>query len=396
MNGFGKFLLSSVGALLIAFTASAADQAGDKYYSVLGSFISADSDRNADDGLGLEGTLGWVMNDAWNIEIYAGYDTLDGDSSEFDVDQIAVGGNLLNVYRRGTAFQPYGLIGLGMVNSDSDFDGSDTNVQTSVGIGAFMPIYDDKVRIRTELVARWEDDSDVYQDWFINVGVAVPFGKKSESVRAAVVIVDSDGDGVPDAVDQCPGTPVGAQVDENGCELDSDGDGVIDRLDQCPGTPPNAPVDEVGCELDSDGDGVVDSQDECPDTPPNTEVDAFGCPFPQIIKLPEVNFRTDSVMLLDGADATLAAAAATLIQNPGLVVEVAGHSDSQGDANYNRGLSQRRADAVREYLVTAGVDEHRITAKGYGEDEPLADNSTADGRRENRRVELRVTSDTLD
>jgi OOP family OmpA-OmpF porin len=75
---------------------------------------------------------------------------------------------------------------------------------------------------------------------------------------------------------------------------------------------------------------------------------------------------------------------------------VAGHSDSQGDANYNRDLSQRRADAVREYLVTAGVDENRISAKGYGEDEPIADNSTADGRRENRRVELRVISDSLD
>jgi OOP family OmpA-OmpF porin len=367
MNGFGKCLLSSVGALLIAFTATAADQAGDKYYSVLGSYISADSDRNADDGLGLEGTLGWVLSDAWNIEIYAGYDSIDGDSSEFDVDQIALGGNLLNVYRRGTSFQPYALVGLGMVNSDSDFNGgSDTNLQTSVGVGAFMLIFDDAVRIRTELVARWEDDTDVYQDWFINIGVAVPFGRKSDPVPAAVVIIDTDGDGVPDAVDQCPGTPVGAEVDE------------------------------VGCELDSDGDGVVDSQDECPDTPPNTEVDAFGCPFPQIIKLPEVNFRTDSVMLLDGADATLAAAAATLIQNPGLVVVVAGHSDSQGDANYNRDLSQRRADAVREYLVTAGVDENRISAKGYGEDEPIADNSTADGRRENRRVELRVISDSLD
>ncbi len=401
MNGFGKLFLAGISALLVVFTAHAADQSGDKYYSVMGSYVAADSDRRVEEGYGFAGTFGWVLNDAWNIEILAGYDTIDGDISDYDVDQYYLGGNLLNVYRRDSQFQPYALFGAGVVYSDSavNFDGpdpgfngndNDTNLITSIGVGAFMPIFDDSVRIRTEVISRWEKDSEVYNDWFVNIGIYVPIGHRLKPVPVAVVVVDTDGDGVPDAVDQCPGTPVGAMVDENGCELDSDGDGVIDRLDECPDTPAGASVNAVGCERDLDGDGVINSRDECPDTPPNTEVDNFGCVFPLIMKLPEVTFRTDSIMLLDGADAALAAAAATLIQNENLEVEVAGHTDSQGDANYNRDLSQRRADTVRNYLVTAGVDEHRISAKGYGEDDPIADNRTAEGRAENRRVELRV------
>ncbi|MDP6436229.1 MAG: OmpA family protein [Gammaproteobacteria bacterium] len=93
---------------------------------------------------------------------------------------------------------------------------------------------------------------------------------------------------------------------------------------------------------------------------------------------------------VNGDDDRLAAAAATLIDNPGLRVEVAGHTDSQGDSDYNIGLSQRRAETVRDYLVTAGVDQNRVTARGYGEDEPVASNATPQGRRQNRRVELRV------
>ena len=393
MKNFGRILLA--GALMsLAAAGVQADEAGDKYFSVLGSYVDADGDRQADTGYGLAGSLGWVLNESWDIEVIAGYATVDGDVPAGDLDQIYLGGNMLNVYRRGTAFQPYWMLGLGMVSSDADINGgSDENLYGQAGVGAFTPIAGDKIRLRYEILTRWENDSDVYQDWFVNLGVYVPFGRKSEPAPAAVVVVDTDGDGVPDAVDQCPNTPAGAEVDETGCELDSDGDGVPDRLDQCPNTPPGATVDENGCEIDSDGDGVVDSRDECPNTPPNTEVDNFGCPFPTIIKLPEVNFRTNSAMLLDGAGAALAAAAATLIQNPGLQVEVAGHTDSQGDAGYNRKLSQQRAESVRQYLITAGVDEHRISARGYGEDEPIADNSTPEGMAQNRRVELRVLSD---
>jgi len=90
--------------------------------------------------------------------------------------------------------------------------------------------------------------------------------------------LDTDGDGVPDGADECPGTPRGARVDEVGCPIDSDRDGVYDGLDRCPDTPYGARVDERGCPIDSDGDGVPDGFDQCPGTPPGTEVNAVGCP----------------------------------------------------------------------------------------------------------------------
>lgn len=357
MKGLGKFFLLGIGATLVFGAVNAAD--GDKYWSLLGSAVEGDDDRGSDDGSGLEGTYGWELSENWNFEIALGVDDIDGDTSAMDLDQTYAGVNLLNVYRRDAGFQPYILFGSGFVDSDPDSGDSDTNFYANIGFGALIPINEDKIRIRTEYVSRWENDSDTYRDDFINIGVAVPFGRKAP-VPAAVVVVDTDGDGVPDAVDQCPNSPPGTEVDE------------------------------VGCERDDDNDGVLNSKDECPNTWPDTAVDEWGCAFQNVIKLPEVNFRTDSAELLDGADAELAAAAATLIQNPNIYVEVAGHTDSQGDPDYNIGLSQRRAETVRSYLVNAGVDENRVTARGYGETEPVADNGTAEGRAENRRVELRV------
>ncbi len=107
-----------------------------------------------------------------------------------------------------------------------------------------------------------------------------PNTPKGATVDAKGCPVDSDGDGVPDGIDQCPNTPAGATVDEKGCPIDSDGDGVPDGIDKCPNTPKGAVVDANGCPLDSDLDGVPDGIDKCPNTPPGTKVDATGCPLP--------------------------------------------------------------------------------------------------------------------
>ncbi len=90
---------------------------------------------------------------------------------------------------------------------------------------------------------------------------------------------DRDRDGVPDAYDACPETPIGIQVDEFGCPYDSDGDGVPDYLDKCANTPKGVLVDATGCPLDADGDGVPDNLDKCPNTPAGVKVDAAGCPL---------------------------------------------------------------------------------------------------------------------
>jgi outer membrane protein OmpA-like peptidoglycan-associated protein len=102
-----------------------------------------------------------------------------------------------------------------------------------------------------------------------------PHGAKVDPVGCPV---DTDGDGVADGLDKCPDTPVGAKVNAAGCPTDSDGDGVADGLDRCPDTPKGATVDALGCPSDTDGDGVLDGLDQCPNTPPGTAVNATGCP----------------------------------------------------------------------------------------------------------------------
>jgi OmpA-OmpF porin, OOP family len=195
---------------------------------------------------------------------------------------------------------------------------------------------------------------------------------------------------VVNAQDRCPNTPAGVRVNADGCPPDRDGDGVHDDADRCPNTPRGATVGPDGCELDEDSDGVVDRLDRCPGTPPNTQVDARGCEIKAEIELPGVSFETNSDQLVSGTEAELDVAVATLDKNPGIRVEVAGHTDSDGAAEYNEGLSLRRATTVRDYLVAKGIAESRLTVRGYGELQPIADNSTGEGKARNRRVVLRV------
>ena len=200
---------------------------------------------------------------------------------------------------------------------------------------------------------------------------------------------DSDGDGVVDRLDECPGTAQGVRVDERGCEVDSDGDGVGDSRDRCPGTPAGAKVDQYGCELDGDGDGVVDSKDKCPNTPAGRAVDNYGCSLATEYKLERVNFEFDSAKLTPDSTAFLNEAVQILKRHSDLKVEIAGHTDSVGNDDYNMGLSKRRAQAVADYLIANGATAANIFVKGYGETDPVADNGTAEGRAANRRVELR-------
>ena len=208
--------------------------------------------------------------------------------------------------------------------------------------------------------------------------------------------IDSDGDGVPDGIDECPDTPAGAKVDAKGCPVDSDGDGVPDGIDECAKTPKGVKVDAKGCPLDSDGDGVPDGTDECPDTPAGMKVDKKGCPPVKPLFLKEqkelvlkgVNFDTDKATLKPESMLVLDEVAASLAAYTSVKVEIQGHTDSTGSETHNQNLSDRRAAAVRDYLMSKGIAPDRLTAVGYGESRPVAANDTVGGRAENRRVEL--------
>jgi OOP family OmpA-OmpF porin len=141
---------------------------------------------------------------------------------------------------------------------------------------------------------------------------------------------------------------------------------------------------------DDDGDGVPNSIDKCPNTPKGDMVDAVGCTIKDEIKLKGVNFAFNSAELTPESDAVLAYGVATLKKNPNLIIEVDGHTDSVGSEKYNMVLSQHRAESVMKYLLDHGVT-NTLTAKGYGKTRPIADNSTEEGRAENRRVALKIT-----
>ena len=198
---------------------------------------------------------------------------------------------------------------------------------------------------------------------------------------------DSDGDGVADKDDDCP-TVAGDAA--NGCASDSDGDGVNDDVDACP----NVAGDVNGCP-DSDGDGVVDKDDKCPNI--GGIVGPDGCAkkvptaatevFTRAIR--GINFNSGSGVITKESYAILDEVAGIMNQYPNLNVSIEGHTDAQGNDAKNLQLSSNRAQAVQAYLMQKGISASRLRAVGYGETAPVADNATAAGRAQNRRVELK-------
>jgi len=229
---------------------------------------------------------------------------------------------------------------------------------------------------------------------------ACPDTPMNVEVDARGCPVDSDGDGVADYLDNCPDTPTGAEVNSQGCPLDSDNDGVFNGLDRCPNTPAGATVDADGCPMDSDNDGVYDGLDRCPDTPRGTEVDREGCPLPEpepepepeprVFNFQDVNFEFDSAALTEQGRANLRAVGDTLATLGSVDILVEGHTDNIGSEEYNMDLSQRRGESVRNFLVEnfAQLTAGQFTVRGFGESRPVGDNSTEEGRQMNRRVDI--------
>ncbi|HOG35823.1 MAG TPA: OmpA family protein [Paludibacteraceae bacterium] len=266
----------------------------------------------------------------------------------------------------------------------------------------------------------------------IKIGVSYAFGtccaeKKYRKAQAdfELYMRDSDGDGVPDRIDECPDTPQGVVVDSVGCPVDSDGDGVPDYIDECPDTPQGVVVDSVGCPIDDDGDGVPNYIDECPDTPQGVVVDSVGCPVdtdgdgipdyldkcpnvpgpesnygcPELKKevrslfkkaMQGIQFETDKDVIKKSSYPILDKIVEVMKTNPTYMLSIGGHTDDVGSEEYNQVLSEKRAGSVRRYLIEHGVEESRIASKGYGKTTPIADNTTVEGRALNRRVEFEV------
>lgn len=368
---FGVTFLGVLIGALIGVSANA-DTHDDRWYlSPMLGYVIADSDRLSDDGAWLGLAVGKPLSPRFNLELEASADKLDLESGADEYSQWGVGVNALYFFSREGA-APYLLGGVGALNTELGTE-DNTNAALNLGVG-FMPVLTRTgMALRAEARYRLDADDktlpaeDRFDDFIIGLGLTIPLGSR--------------------ASEPAP-TPVAAV--EPAAPADSDGDGIIDERDACPNSPAGARVDSRGCELDSDGDGVVDSRDRCPGTARGAKVDAAGCLVAQTIVLKGVIFRTNSAELAGDSVRILDEAARTLRDNPGLKVEVAGHTDDRGAAAYNASLSQRRAESVRSYLIGQGVAANRLSAKGYGEAEPIDTNQTAAGRANNRRVELRI------
>ena len=254
---------------------------------------------------------------------------------------------------------------------------------------------------------------------------------------------DEDIDGVPDKKDNCPGTPPGVAVDENGCPFDRDGDGIPDYKDDCPDKPgstkfngcpdtdadgipdkdddcpniaglakfkgcpdsdedgvpdtkdkcPNTAkgcaVDANGCPLDSDGDGVIDCEDKCPNEAGTRENN--GCPDWQDIIVPTIYFDLNKADLRPEGIAELDKLVQTLVASKEFNIVVGGHACNIGSDKYNMELSEKRAQSVIKYLLSKGINNAYIGSHNYGESKPAVPNTSEENRKKNRRVEWEVS-----
>jgi len=285
-------------------------------------------------------------------------------------------------------FSPYLKTGLhstqNSVDNPSIKYSQDQAVNSHFGLGAAWKVNDDW-RLLLDLTTYGRDA------YFASLGLRYQLFNKTK----VKTVLDQDGDGIPDNRDRCLTTASDAKVDAQGCavELDSDGDGIPDSRDSCLTTAPDAKVDAQGCavELDSDGDGVPDSRDCCPNTPLGNKVDAEGCAIIEMdLNSSAAPFEFGSEKLSSLGEKIWAKIAKQIKQSPNVIVELGGHTDSKGSAEFNRKFSLKRANSVERFLVGKGVQEQQLRVKGYGESQPIADNSSEEGRRRNRRVDAHI------
>ena len=390
-------ILAGAAALAMGRLASAGD-IHDGWYiepALLG--VDPSSDQQADSALGYRAAIGKTLNEKWDLE--GAYDFTRHDANN-NLGKLKLGLielNALRVFHRDERFSPFYEVGLGNLNSSYSSGASKDGFAAKAGVGGLLNINPgpaSRVKIIGDIGLRLEDAVAGSRQFDPYAALGVRFLLSAAAPAPAPMVAppppppppppaDSDHDGVVDSADQCPNTPVGAAVDARGCELDADHDGVVDRLDQCPNTPAGAAVDARGCELDGDHDGVVDRLDKCPTTPAGDKVDAEGCSLTIAL---QVQFDTAKATIKPVSYPELDAFVAFMRNVPSAHGELQGHTDNVGKAAYNLTLSQARADAVKAYVVGKGIDAARISAKGYGLTQPVADNKTAEGRTQNRRA----------
>jgi OOP family OmpA-OmpF porin len=326
--------------------------------------------------------------------------------------------------------QPFALFGYGALSSfPGTFnanDGSwyprsrDTDGFFHLGVGAKVPINEnfglrldarglapgaiahDLVKVGSE-TGYGGPDWEVLLSAYLGLGGEQPAPPPPPPPPPPKVDLDPDKDGILGDKDKCPNEPEDKDgfEDEDGCpDLDNDKDGIADTDDKCPNEAEDKDgfEDEDGCpDADNDGDGIPDDADKCPNEPEtkNGFQDEDGCPdeVPEEVKkftgvIQGINFKTNSDKITKGSFKVLDQAVKVLTDYPDIKLEIGGHTDNVGKAEYNMELSQKRAESVKNYLVGKGINADRLTAVGYGMDKPITSNKTKADKAKNRRTEF--------
>ncbi|MEH6583381.1 MAG: OmpA family protein [Halioglobus sp.] len=291
-----------------------------------------DGDRKVDDTATPWGSIEYAFNDKWATELFYAEDETDyrrggpeADIATWNLNMLYYGGSYINSAGK---IRPFLSVGAGEVDIDAgDFDSVDTTVNLGVGL---RWMFTDRfgARLETRMLHSLDEDSN---DFLMLAGLNYYFGKVASDPVPVVAAapVDSDGDGVFDDTDRCPNTPQGTQVDQFGCAL----------------------------------------------PPPSESLEV------------EIDFAFDSAEVQSQYSPQVAELAEFLKRHGSLDADIEGHTDSMGAEDYNQQLSQRRAQALVDLLVSDyGIAADRLTARGYGESRPVASNDTLEGRAQNRRV----------
>ncbi|GAB3375831.1 OmpA family protein [Spongiibacter taiwanensis] len=364
-----KVLLGAAVAIAVAPGLATADE-GKWYLNPAIGYQVFDGDRDLDPEatalFGVEKEVGA----GWGIELRATFADADhyrGNPAR-DAEVAGINLDVLRYYKmEGSKWTPYSAFGIGHAQADYEGLANDVYTQLNVG-GGLRYALSEAWSLRGDARYFYGTDNET-GDGIVSLGLSYAFGGAAPApAPAPAAPADSDADGVPDSVDQCPATPAGVAVDARGCALDKDGDGVPNYRDKCPNTPAGRKVDQFGCKY-------VLKQTES-------------------IKL-EINFALDSDAIPAAYRGELEKVASFMKKYGGVKAVIEGHADSTGAAAYNKQLSQRRADAVRNALIQGyGIEPNRLSAVGYGEERPVASNSTAEGRKANRRVVAVMEAET--
>ena len=398
MKKFTLCVAAAATLTAVASTASAQEAPPyENWVGLFGQYYSADRMKNPPNG-GLTdckafgGEVGFRFDPTWAIRFELSRLTLGSESNNpfaADDDGTQLGADVM-YFLEGDGAYLFGGLREQSLNTEN-------YRMAAGGVGKHWEI-NENMRIITE-VAAYHDFGQAYHEYSAKVGLAYIFGTNYVAANP-----DSDNDGVYDAVDRCPSTPAGMQVDATGCNIDMDGDGVLNGQDQCPTTAKGVKVDAKGCEvvasLDADNDGVLDSRDKCVNTPMGEKVDAEGCTVftrkEVSVKL-EMFFDNNSSAITNPDSAQIEEFAAFMTKYPSTEAVIEGHTSVAGEADYNLMLSKKRAQAVRALLINDyGLDADRIEAVCYGETRLRDTANTKAANKVNRRIEVKVSIEVAD